>query len=316
MTKLRGNNGLHDALLAKTHLPTPSIGQCLLERYLSLPTQYLVGMRWVTPDLLDVTLATALDAVRHLDARCLHEGVDQLKYGNTVASAEVIVFNLILRLAIDHAAQSTYVRLSQVGYVDIVTDAATVWRVVVVAEDTQLLADAHSGLANVWQEVLRYATWQLANLSRWVCSDRIEVAQDDGIEVDTCVDVVLDDLLGNLLGVAIRRSSRLDRSRFVNRTLVWFAIDGAAGREDKSLEVEVLCSFKHVHERSQVVTIIEQRLLDTLTYGLAGCEVNHTSNRTFLLECLIYGTLVGTIYLIKSRTDACNLLNAVQDGDF
>ena len=176
MTKLRGNKGLHDALLAKTHLPTPRIDQSLLERYLSLPTQYLVGMRWVTPDLLDVTLATALDAVWHLDARCLHEGVDQLKYGNSITGTGVVIFNLVLRLAIDHAAQSADVSFGQVGYVDIVTDAATIWRVIVVAEDAQLLADAHSSLANVWQEVLRNATWQLANLSRWMCSDRIEVA--------------------------------------------------------------------------------------------------------------------------------------------
>jgi hypothetical protein len=43
-------------------------------------------------------------------------------------------------------------------------------------------------------------------------TDWVEVAQDDTLDRCTRVDIILDDLLVNLLGVAIRAHSLLDRS--------------------------------------------------------------------------------------------------------
>jgi len=41
--------------------------------------------------------------------------------------------------------------------------------------------------------------------------------------------------------------------------------------------------------------------------------VDDTSDRAFLLECLIYVTLIGAIDLIERRTLACDMLDTIDD---
>ena len=58
----------------------------------------------------------------------------------------------------------------------------------------------------------------------------IEVAQDDALDRSTRVDVILDNLLVNLLGVAVRAHSLLDRSVLGYRQILGgrLTINGAA----------------------------------------------------------------------------------------
>ena len=77
--------------------------------------------------------------------------------------------------------------------------------------------------------------------------------------------------------------------------------------------MEILCSLEHIHERSEVVAIVEYWLVNRLAYCLRSSKVNHTSDRAFLLECLIHRTLVSTVDLIERWTNASDLLDAIDD---
>ena len=68
-------------------------------------------------------------------------------------------------------------RTGQIDDVDIVADAGAVGRVVVVAEDAQLGADASGRLGEVRHEVLRRTRGAFADLGRWVRADRVKVAE-------------------------------------------------------------------------------------------------------------------------------------------
>ena len=102
--------------------------------------------------------------------------------------------------------------LSQVDYINEVADAGSVRSIVVVAEDCKLLADAHSGLCYVRDEVVGYTVRQLADECRRVSTDWVEVAQNDTLDVGTAVDVVGNDLLVDLLGIAGQQQEILARN--------------------------------------------------------------------------------------------------------
>ena len=83
--------------------------------------------------------------------------------------------------------------LGKVYDIDVVADAGTVGGVVVVTEYAQFLADADCGLGEVRDEVLRNTVGELADFSRRVCPDGVEVTEDDALERRAGVDDIGDD---------------------------------------------------------------------------------------------------------------------------
>ena len=89
-------------------------------------------------------------------------------------------------------------------------------------------------------------------------------------------------------------------------------INGAAGREDDSLDIVLRHQFQKVDERYDIVAVIEQWLLYALAYCLAGSEMDNTLDSWIFLEYSLCGSLVTQIHLLESWANTCNLLNAVQ----
>ena len=71
--------GLLDAVLAQLLLPAPSGLEYLFGGSLSLPAQHLVSLVYVTPNLLDIALATGSVGPVNLDACGLLEALYNLE---------------------------------------------------------------------------------------------------------------------------------------------------------------------------------------------------------------------------------------------
>ena len=80
------------------------------------------------------------------------------------------------------------------------------------------------GLCEIWDEVVGHAIGQLADFGRRMCAHRVEIAKQDALDIDTGMDIVGDDFLTHLLGVAVGRCGRLDWGLFGYRILVRLAI--------------------------------------------------------------------------------------------
>ena len=78
----------------------------------------------------------------------------------------------------------------EVDDVDVVTDARAIRGIIVVTEDTQLLADPRSRLSEVGDEVLRDTQRDLPEERRGMSTDRIEEPQADDLEVGSSEDHV------------------------------------------------------------------------------------------------------------------------------
>lgn len=170
----------HDAVFTQLLLPLPSRRQRIFERVHGLPPQHLVGFVDIAPHFLDVSGTTRRNFVVEFHAGALFERVDQFKHADALARSDVENLNRFGVFAFDNACHGRNVGFGEVHHVDKVTNARSVGRIVVVAEDSQLFADANRRLCEVRDEVGRRAVGHFANERRGVCADGVEVAKDDG----------------------------------------------------------------------------------------------------------------------------------------
>ena len=108
----------------------------------------------------------------------------------------------------------------QVDNIDIVTDAGLIGRIVVVAENLQLLTNTHSRLGYERYQVHGHTIRQFANQCSRMSTNGVEVAQDNALDGGTRVDVILNDFLVDLLCIAIGRHCLLDGSILGNRQVL------------------------------------------------------------------------------------------------
>ena len=206
-------------------------------------------------------------------------------------------------------------RTGQIDDVDIVADAGAVGRVIVVAKDTQLGADPGGRLSEVRHEVLRRTRGAFADLGRWVRTDGVKVAEQDGAEGCVGVDGVTDDLLVDLLGVAIRRGGGpngrvLGDGQIGGRGL---AVDGAGGGEDDARDAVPRHELEQVEEGDDVVAVIKQRLVDRLANGFAGGKVDDAADGGVLGEDAVHRLAVVAVGLVEGGAPAGDARNAVED---
>ena len=252
--------------------------------------------------------------MRDFNACCSFECVDQFQYGNAVAGSEVEDFHIIQRLATQHAVHGNHVSLSQVDNIDVVADAGTVRRVIVVTEYTQLFADTHSSLCQIRDQVLRNAVRQFADLCCRMCSDRVEVTQDDALERSAGMDRVADDLFVDLFCISVWRSSRFDRSVLGYRQIlrVRLPVNGTGRREYNAFDIEFRHQFQQVHQCHYVVAVVFQRLLYGFAYCFAGGKQDNPFDSRMSFQCFAGSFLIFQVQLDEFRTDACDAFDTVQ----
>ena len=76
-------------------------------------------------------------------------------------------------------------------------------RVVIVSEHTQFLTDTHGRLRQIGNQVLRHTVRHFTDKCRRMCTDRVEITQQDGLYRRTALDGVRDDFFVNLFGIAV-----------------------------------------------------------------------------------------------------------------
>ena len=143
-----------------------------------------------------------------------------------------------------------------------------------------------------------------------------EITQDDGLDGSSRMDIILDDFLVYLLGVAIGRKGFLNRSLFGDGQVLFagLSVDGAAAREDDSLHIVFRHQLKKIQQRGDVVAIIEQRFLNALSHRLRSCEVDNALDVGIFLEHSFQALQVAAVHLLECGAyarDAFNTVDAV-----
>ena len=129
------------------------------------------------------------------------------------------------------------------------------------------------------------------------------------------VRLIEDDILVDLLGVAVRRECFLQRRGLVHRQvlLVRLTIYGTGRREDDIRHLVLVHQRQEVNEREDVIAIVFQRLLHRFAYSLACRKMYNSHDIRMLYKDTIHLHIVAAIDIEELRTTTYNLLYTVQD---
>ena len=226
--------------------------------------------------------------------------MNQFQYRKTTACTYIEYFNFIFLLVFQNTIHGNYVCLSQVYYVDIVTNTRTVRSIIIITEYAQFFTDAHCCLSKEWNQVLRNTVRKFTNQSCWMCTNRIEITQHHCMDRRTRSNGIADNFFINLLRITVWRFSLLDRSFFCYRQYIRLAVYRTRRREDNTFYSVFRHQFQQVNQRNQIVTIIQQRFLNRFTYSLTCCKMNDSLNTRIFSKHIVQSFVIKTIYFFKS----------------
>ena len=195
---------------------------------------------------------------------------------------------------------------------EVVPLAGAVGGIIVTAEDGQLFQLPCSHTANVRHQIVGDAVGIVAQQAGLMGTDGIKVAQQDGAEVRVCSAVVSQNPLDHHLGPAVRRRRLNGRHLLLVGMGIVGTVNGSRGREHQLLTARLFHDLQKCQSAVQIVSVILQRLPDTLAHCLKACKVDHGINFV-VLEYLQQFLLVRTVDLIKSRNSTSNLTDPVAD---
>ena len=325
--------------------PAPQVLARLLDAALRLPAQLLIRARRVRRQVQDIARATRHHLVRQVAAHRFPKRLDHVEDRRALAGAEVPGAHA--RVVRAQVVERDEVALGQVEDVDVVADGGAVVRVVIVAEDEELLAQAHGDLRQQRQQVVRHTLRVLAHDAARVAARRVEVAQQRRVPLlgfvvlpglfgvrPRGIGVVGDGGFRRDLGVAVRvrRPQRTDlRDGDHVREARRVAVHGRRRGEDDVVHRVP----RHGPQQAQRAVDIGVPVVEGSLAGLAdglpssistlerercawgacleGGKVNDAVDGRVLFKDAVKGRLVGDIEVHKGRPLAADELDAVED---
>ena len=148
-----------------------------------------------------------------------------------------------------------------------------------------------------------------------MCAYRVEIAENGRIQFAVCMCLVTDDLLVNLLGIAVRRECFLYRRCFIYRQMVVvrLTIDGAGRGKDEIIDLMQLHHFEQCTETAKIVAVIKERFFHRFTNGFAGSKMNNTHNVRIGLEDTVQIDKISAIDIGEIRLASYNSSDTFQD---
>ena len=157
---------------------------------------------------------------------------------------------------------------------DVVAHAGTVGRRIVIAEDSEFLALAHSHLGDIGHQVVGDAVGVLTDASAGVRSHGVKVAQQDDVPFRVGFLDVHQHLLEHRLCPAVGIGTLTFRTVLGDGNLHGVAVDSGAGGEDDVLAAILAHDIDQHQRAADVVLVILPRLLHTLAHSLESGKVN------------------------------------------
>ena len=210
-------------------LPAPVVGQHVVEAAGRPPAQDLGGQRRVGPDPGDVPGASPDDLVGYRCSDHLACCRDHLEHRVSDTGSEVDRRAATVR---GQGVERRHVALGQVDHVDVVAHRRTVGRVVVAAEDVEVVAATNGDLHEQRDEVGGHAGRVLADGPAGMGAHGVEVAQQHDVECRRLCHVgqqSFADQLGRPVGVCRPRGRGLG-----HRDDGGLAVDGARRGEHEA----------------------------------------------------------------------------------
>ena len=222
-----------------------------------------------------ITRAAADDLIGQGQLIGFFKGLDHIKHAVTGAGAQIKDFAAPV---IDCIGHGCHMALGQIHNMDIVSDAGAVMGVIVIAVDAQEFPAADGNLGDVRHQVVWDTTGIFTDAAGIVSTDGVEVAQQDDGPLRICSRHTGQDLLGHVLGPAVRVGAIAGAGSLAQGHLVVTGIDSSRRRENDPLAAHFLHDLGQYQSGIQVVVIVTPRLLHGFTNSLQTGKMNHCAD--------------------------------------
>ena len=119
--------------------------------------------------------------------------------------------------------------LGEIYHMDIVSYSCTVRSVVIISENMDSITLADGNLCDIRYKIVWDALWILTDKSRRMCSDRIEVSEQDNVEVRLCLIDIDKYILDHALGGSVRIGCFALREILGDRHLIRLSVYSRGG---------------------------------------------------------------------------------------
>src|SRR5699024_8175572 len=165
------------------------------------PVKLVLCLCRVTVACRDITWAARFDLIRDLFSACLAECLDHIEYGISVSCSQVVDrYSRLLFQFLNCADMAD----RKVYYMDVVADTCSIRCVIVVAEYSKALKFSDRNLCDIRDQVVRDSLRILSDETALMCSDRVEVTEQDNIPFRICCVKICQDLLKHPLCPSVR----------------------------------------------------------------------------------------------------------------
>ena len=200
----------------------------------------------------------------------------------------------------------------QIRHVDEIPPAGAVRRVVVLAENRQLLPLAHGHLGHVRHQVVGNPLGVLADQTGSVRANRVKISQKNHGHLLIGIRRIFQNLLHHVLRptVRVRAFSAAHVFRIRHRRL--FPVNGGGGTEYHPTTARLLHHFQQRQGGIDVISVILDRLLHGFSHRLQPGKMNHHVDGVFRknsFQCV----RVFHVRPVHLRPHARNLLNPPED---
>ena len=278
-------------------LPVPAVAAHIRDVVLGLPTHHALGLGGIAPVGSDVTGAALANHIGQLLAAGLGEGGDDLEHRSAGAGAQVK--DLDAGLAV-HPVERGHVTRGQIAHMDVVANAGTIGRGVVVAKDLNGLELANGDLGDVGHQVVGDTLGVLADQARRMGTDGVEVTEQHDIPFGVGGVNVHKDLLDHPLGPTIGVGRGLLRILLGDGRVVRVAVDGRGAREDDGLAAMVAHDVDEHQGVLDVVVVVLDGLAHRLADGLKAGKVDDAVD-LMGIEDLVHRIAVEHVGLVEGE---------------
>ena len=199
----------------------------------------------------------------------------------------------------------------KIYYMDIIAHACSVRCVIIITEYTETFQFADSYLCDIRHQIVRDTFRILTDQSALVCSDRVEISQEDNVPLRISRMQVSQYLLQHPFCPSVRICTGSLRAFLCNRDKCRVAVYSCRRAEDDVLHTMVSHYVTECDCSTDIVFIIFKRFLHRLSYRFKSCKVDHGFN-FFFFKDFIHCLSVTDICFIEFQILSRDLFYSVQ----
>ena len=208
-------------------------------------------------------------------------------------------FFLVFFLLSEKVFKTRKMRLSKIFNMNIISNTSSIWSRIVITKNRNFFNLIFGYPEEKWKQVCRDSLWIFSKESRTMSTNWIKISKHYRTKLFVH-NHIFEDILHHKFGCSIR-IGRIDTIGLGEWRNIFFCIINSCWWGEKNIfQSNIIHHLKEIDRSHDIVFIVEERIMTTLSYCLFCCEVDH-SNKFMLFKDFFEQICISHISLIQRQ---------------